>query len=337
MSSRIWAAKGLVLGVVALWAAGCGPQVDSRKVVSVDWQKLAGVSVAEERFDVPAGNYSVPDQSVVLPAVVMRGHPDAGLDRAWDKANESQVALLHEEVKLQSKEPLEAFRLSRLAEIDRELGQRRIEQASEVKSELAAFQSALKLHGDELGWDRVKLAWKAGFPDPDPKSQHPPTTRQRFAFRNWPDAVSLRSTISEKDAIFDQLWKQRLNLGQVARDAELDRLNRNLNEDLVLDMSREAERLRSQAKDSDVQLTRKPVVHLDSVKSESAIQQSIPAVGVAMPPIPTSHPDDSTWTTKVRLPIFLAQNNYRLANPGEKGQDVTEDFRVWLRQYEVGS
>ena len=330
-------AKLYFVGALAVLLTGCGPKLDSRRVVAVDLSRLKPIVVSIDRTGVPASSAGLAPVSNLIPAVTMTGHQSSKLDAAWAAANQAQVTMMTEEQKVQMVEPLEAFKATKRVEIEKALADRRAAQADEVKTELAEFQAALQRHGDEVGWDRVTLAWKAGFPDPDPKSKRQPKPGDIFALRNWPDVVNLRTTIAAKDQEFDRIWRQRLSLGQVAREAELERLSRNMNEDLQLEASREAERLRSLAKASDVQLVPKTVAQVTAARAEPAVQQDLAGATVSMRTIVPTIMSDSTWATKVRLPIFLAHSNYRLAEPGEKGADVTGEFQKWLRQYEVGN
>ena len=329
-------ASALLFGALSLLVAGCGPK-PTVKAVSVDLERLGGIQVSAERVGVTGSSAGLASTTVGIPAFRADPAQAQNLDAAWTKANKAQVAILVEEEKVQSKEPLDAYRATLKADIARQLEDLRASQAGEVKDELAEFQAALQRHADDVGWDRVSLAWRVGFPDPDPTSQIKPSPRNIFAQRNYPAVVALRSDISDKEAAFDKIWKKRLVLSQAVRDAETASLSTKLNNNLELEVSREAERLRTLVREADVQIQGKPLPRLANLASQPAVQSTLPGATVSMPFLPPATLPDSGWTTKARLGIFLAQNNYRLVSPGEKGTDATEEFKKWLRQYEVGS
>lgn len=322
-----------MLGAV-LALAGCSAPPVALRAVSVTLPGGPSVAPPSPR---PGWSASLPSESYVLPRLEHAFPTRASVEDTWKRANRDQVDLLESEIALQSKEPLAAFRATRAADYAHEVEVRRSEQAAEVKAEMGQFGVAQQALADELGWKRTQLAWRVGFPDPDPKSARTPTRGDVFALRHWPEAAALRTEIQRRDAEFNAKWLRFLQQNQTTRDAELERMKVQRDHDLDLETGREAERLRSQANPDDVQVGFRPLPSLAPSQALSVGEVVVPRAVVGSSGVGKSGPPAGNWATKARLDIFLAQNNYRLAREGEPAHDATKEFRDWLRKYELGN
>lgn len=233
-------------------------------------------------------------------------------------------------------EPLRAFRATQVAEADRRTADRRAELAQDVQAEVDAFSAAVHAHGDEVGWQRVQLAWMAGFPDPDPKSLRKPTGRYGFREVYLDDAARLRTDIHQKDAAFDQEWGKRLATTEARRLRQLEDFRAGLDQDVERATAREEARLRQAIDVRSVQLPLPTPPQAPPDAQLTARRVDFPAASVSRPAISLPAASDPVALAQARLPVFLAQNRYRLAGPGETGKDATGEFLKWLKQFEVG-
>jgi hypothetical protein len=258
------------------------------------------------------------------------------MEQAWAKANTHQVEVLQREQNSAATEPLRAFRATQQAEADRMVLDRKAALAEERDADVSAFTQAVRRHGDNVGWDRVELAWMAGFPDPDPKSQRKSTGRYGFQQIYLDDAAQLRSEIRAKDDVFDSTWGKRLAQAETRRLRQLDDLRQRLNEAVDKATQREAARMSQAVNVSQVQLPLPPRPADLPAASVGAKSIAFPSAESNLPAVSVPSAADPVALAKARLPVFLAQNRFRLAAPGEQGRDATGEFLKWLKQFELG-
>lgn len=327
-------ASNLVWLAVAAALVGCGPKEPSPEVVTIDWSRIPAAKPAAKL--VAAQTVTLPGASVDLPSVQSNPIDDSQIDRAWAQANRDQVATLKKEEEVALKEPLEAFRATQQAEADRKLADRRAELAQDVEAETEAFSAAVRKHGDQVGWDRTELAWRVGFPDPDPKSLRKPTGRYNYTQIHLDDAARLRTDIREKEDAFDSVWGKRLATAEARRLRKLEDTRTDLQKQVERATAAEAERLRRAVDLRAVQIPQPPGPPPEASVALGAQTIAFPPVTASMPSLAIPSADDPVALAKARLPVFLAQNRVRLAGPGEKGRDATGEFLTWLKQFEIG-
>ncbi|MCU0315047.1 MAG: hypothetical protein MUC92_00480 [Fimbriimonadaceae bacterium] len=247
-------------------------------------------------------------------------------DQAFERVRFDLVQRANREVSAEAREKLQA------------LTERFESQTKEILEELRLiFES----HARQVGPKRVTLAFLVGFPDPDPGSERQARGKEPEEIRRLREAQQVRSEIAQLEAEYRRSTDDALaRLYREFREgiAKLDQENR---EELGRRTAESEQQAREIVRDSvpKVQETMLDAPkQLPPVSNREVGISSAPSARRQATPIqpasPARYTDERRWEDQKET--FLQSRNYRLAQPGEKGKDVTEEFLKWRRQFANG-
>lgn len=327
--------RNLILWTVLLGAAGCGPRPETV------WIDLSRVPVPDESAyrPLPSGTPTpVPSDELAIEAQPAR--------RVFSGGGEATAEYALEAVKRNQQRALEQLmvrlRRSALAEVSALEREREAEldqsYAANLDSAFDGIQAEFERYASKAGPRWRELAWRAGFPDPDPASKRPPRRPTRNAQENFDRARELRGELRALSADYRSSVTQSLD--------ELEATLRKQRTGLAAEMAqlraeREAEAIR-QAR----QIVDASVADLEQslINPNATLWPTIGSVakleGVPAPPkpvLPRSSPDPHRpkWL-KDQASLFARMEGYRLADEPGRARNATEEFLEWRKRLDLG-
>ncbi len=202
----------------------------------------------------------------------------------------------------------------------------------------------IRLVFEQYAADRLprvtRLAFLAGFPDPNPTSVPPEAPLGKVSQEKFDEAKALRGEITQLDESFEATVKALLDEidNQNAMDRTDSRLKIELNAD---DLRRRAETEASE------QVNRaRQSLHLDLAGGQTIRMPAIPARTITPPRMPAPEPapkvdsaldaNAALWQKKMlegQVRIWAAVNRYQV-QPG--GRDATDEFIKWNAENQAG-
>ncbi|MBX3111235.1 MAG: hypothetical protein KF857_04435 [Fimbriimonadaceae bacterium] len=316
-----------LLAVAAAGAAvaGCAPALEA---VRLDMP--ATPALARPATGTPSVGRTISGAHVKVPAAEPRSvasDVDAVrvADALADLRESQRLELENLAARLYEKdlESLRASRADELMAVNAEYSKER----EKLWDELAA---AFYAQADAMGRDRIRLAWLVGFPDPDPNSRRKPRRNDLVGKKELEQAALVRKSIVKRE---DEFWARVELLSSPVRSAYVDKLRKIAAKYMAAD-----ERAKEDAKAKAADILSGATSDIETPGVEFGV--FVPATGaqeVTLAPMGVSAlPKETKSVETVRSPrveVFLKLKNYRLAQPGEKARDVTEEFARWSRQY----
>lgn len=199
-----------------------------------------------------------------------------------------------------------------------------------------SVRAVFEAHAMKVADQRYPLTSLVGFPDPDPDSSREPLRLDPFEKINTDRAKAFRAEIARLDTEFRR--NMETVLGQYSADlmvkerelaeryAVLESEARRVAEAEARRLSQAGERVIASVRtvSKNVLLARQPEVVVRIEGSRPPPQP--PEVAAVAPKRSDSE----------ALRVWMAQNGYRQAGPGESAPDRTHEFYLWLRQFQLG-
>ncbi|MBS1709294.1 MAG: hypothetical protein JSS65_11330 [Armatimonadetes bacterium] len=193
-----------------------------------------------------------------------------------------------------------------------------------------AVQAAFQDRATPIGKDRVQLTSLVGFPDPDPESRAKTRRSDLAGQAENAKAAGLRKHIASKE---EEFWAQVEALASPARSGYVDKLRL-----IAASYATAAERALSDAKAEAADVLSGASSEIETPQVDFGVfAPALPSQRVDLPPMavtqPRAAPAVSSPARTSATTVFLELRNYRLAKPGEKGRDVTQEFVDWNRKH----
>lgn len=324
-----------------LFLAGCAQPRVQPAFVDVD-RVLASIPVAADKsVATPAPTAPVASQTATIPATPAQ--TVRGVDT--EARRQAIIRLIAENRQIAESELARRLREAYLSDVDR-LEADTLARLDERKRELmTATFGALRPIFDEYAQRRtrpvIRIALWAGYPDPDPNSQRPLPTADKYNTKRTQEVVDLRQDLKRTEA-----WYQ----AQVS--TALDRADSQISEEILafrIDLERqrvEADARARREASAQVQLELADIKP-GKVQTEPLILAGSKGATVAIPggsrprPAPQVPDPSATIRNQTRAQIMLdakiwaSVTGYALST--KRGDpDKTNEFLSWRRRRHVG-
>jgi hypothetical protein len=202
----------------------------------------------------------------------------------------------------------------------------------------------IRLVFEQYAADRLprvaRLAFLAGFPDPNPTSLPPEAPLGKVSQSKFDEAKTLRGEITLLDENFEATVKALLD--EIDNQNSMDRTDSRLKIELNADDLRR----RAETEASEQVNRARQSLHLDLAGGQTIRMPAIPARTITPPRMPAPEPapkvdsaldaNAAAWQKKMlegQLRIWAAVNRYQI-QPG--GRDATDEFIKWNAENQAG-
>jgi hypothetical protein len=332
---RPWIASATIAVVAGLMSGCTHPKKD---LVSVDLSRVPTIAWESGTPSAPVVKVSSPPSAVLIP-----GRPAVELvTQVKDvRAVEKLLADQQEETRRKLEKGLAQLyaRLARRFELKElaALSDRERKRYDDVNANI-------RLVFEQYAADRLprvaRLAFLAGFPDPNPTSLPPEAPLGKVSQNKFDEAKALRGEISLLDENFEATVKALLD--EIDNQNSMDRTDSRLKIELNADDLRR----RAETEASEQVNRARQSLHLDLAGGQTIRMPAIPARTITPPRMPAPEPapkvdsaldaNAAAWQKKMlegQLRIWAAVNRYQI-QPG--GRDATDEFIKWNAENQAG-
>jgi len=189
----------------------------------------------------------------------------------------------------------------------------------------------------------AQLSLIVGFPDPDPQSSRVPPADRVVAAKRFDEAKQLRADISKLDAAYLadtnqilQSTRDEVELNLVQARQQIQKMKDEADQRAAAEA---AAQLAGTAKNIEIDPSTIGEVQLGAANG-SGVRIQNPSVAGTRVSAPMTEPGASRAEAKRRLQeelgLWLAQNDYRLADRKAGARDATKEFEAWLTEMGLG-